>query len=526
MYELGEYMAEQDSKTLLATLVEASNQTAATASRLKKQQQIATLLRQVSPDEIDLAVSYLAGEARQGRTGISFATLKAAIESAPANDPTLTLGDVDRSLNEIVAIKGSGSTAKRAAAVKQLFSLATAAERDFLWRLITGELRQGALAGVMLDAIAVASAIDSTAIRRAAMYAPALGAVARAAFTEGVAGLARFQLQPMHPIAPMLAQTAADVDEALELFAGEVAFEWKMDGARIQVHKVGDDVRIYTRSLNDVSHAVPEIVAQAQAFGPHTLVLDGEAIVFSPAGRPVAFQTTMRRFGRKLDVDALREELPIRAFYFDCLRMDELTLADKSMRERIESLRRAIPTELLMPQLLTRERDVAQRFYEAALAAGHEGVMAKALDAPYEAGNRGASWLKIKRAHTLDLVVLAAEWGHGRRRGKLSNLHLGALDANSGEYVMLGKTFKGLTDAMLEWQTQEFLAREVRRDDWTVYVRPEIVVEVAFSDIQASPRYPAGLALRLARVKRYRPDKRAEDADSLDAVRLIFERQG
>jgi DNA ligase-1 len=520
-------MTTGDAHTLLSTLVETSTQTAATSSRLKKQQQIAALLRTVSPQEIQLAVSYLAGELLQGRTGISYATLQAAMESSsPATAPTLSLTDVDRILDEIVAIKGSGSMARRTAAARDLFSRATSTERDFLWRLVTGELRQGALGGVMLDAIAVASAIDARAIRRAAMYAPSLGAVAKVAFGEGEAGLARFQLHPMHPIAPMLAQTAADVDEALELFKGKVDFEWKMDGARIQVHKVGSDVRIYTRSLNDVSHAIPEIVEQARGFDLHTLVLDGEAIVFSDSGRPVAFQTTMRRFGRKLDVDALRSELPIRAFYFDCLRINDLTLADRPMSERIESLRRALPAELLIPRLITDDRTEARAFYEAAVAAGHEGVMAKSLDAPYEAGNRGASWLKIKRSHTLDLVVLAAEWGHGRRRGTLSNLHLGAFDSESGEYVMLGKTFKGLTDAMLEWQTKEFLAREVRRDDWTVYVRPEIVVEVAFSDIQASPRYPAGLALRLARVKCYRTDKRVEDADSLAAVRLIFERQG
>lgn len=519
-------MTTNDLHTPLAALVETSKQIASTTSRLKKQQLIATLLRQVNPQEVQLAVSYLAGEPRQGRTGISFTMLKGASQAPTADESSLTLPDLDRALDEIVAIKGSGSTAKRSNALQDLFARATAEESEFLWRLIAGELRQGALAGVMLDAIAVASGIEASAVRRAAMYAPSLGTVAEIAFAEGTAGLQRFQLQPMHPIVPMLAQTAADVDEALALFEGEAAFEWKMDGARIQVHKVGDDVRIYTRNLNDVSHAVPEIVEQARNFAPHTLVLDGEAIVFNAAGRPVAFQTTMRRFGRKLDVDALRHELPIRAFYFDCLRLDDRTLADKPLRERAESLHGAIPPELLMPRLVTADRDQAQAFYDAALAAGHEGVMAKALAAPYEAGNRGASWLKIKRAHTLDLVVLAAEWGHGRRRGLLSNLHLGAFDAETGEFVMLGKTFKGLTDEMLRWQTQEFLAREVRRDDWTVYVRPELVVEVAFSDIQASPRYPGGLALRLARVKRYRSDKRAEDADSLEAVKLIFARQG
>jgi DNA ligase-1 len=357
------------------------------------------------------------------------------------------------------------------------------------------------------------------------MYSQSLGAVARAALVEGVAALEKFQLELFAPIAPMLAQTAADVAEALSELQGEVEFEWKMDGARIQAHKVGDDVRLYTRSLNDVTAAVPEIVATVRGLSDHTLVLDGEAIAFDAKGRPHPFQITMRRFGRKLNVEALRGELPIQAFFFDCLRVGDQSIADRPARERFAALARAVPTELRIPRLITRSETDAREFYEAALAAGHEGVMAKSLDAPYEAGNRGASWLKIKRAHTLDLVVLAAEWGHGRRSGKLSNLHLGALDPATGQYVMLGKTFKGLTDALLEWQTREFLAREVSRDQWTVYVRPELVVEIAFSDLQASTRYPGGLALRLARVKRYRDDKRAADADNMDSVRRIFAAQ-
>jgi DNA ligase 1 len=330
----------------------------------------------------------------------------------------------------------------------------------------------------------------------------------------------------MSPIAPMLAQTASDVDEALDSLDGEVAFEWKMDGARIQVHKRGDEVRIYTRNLNDVTAAIPEIAREVLSFPAHQLVLDGEAIAFTAAGRPQAFQTTMRRFGRKLDVERMQLELPMRAYYFDCLRREDDSLTERPTRERFAVLTEVVPPAQVIPRLVTRSSEAATKFYDEAVAQGHEGLMAKSLDAPYEAGNRGAGWLKIKRAHTLDLVVLAAEWGHGRRSGKLSNLHLGAFDPGQQRYVMLGKTFKGMTDAMLEWQTREFLSRESHHDSSTVYVRPEIVVEIAFSDLQASARYPGGLALRLARVKRYRSDKQVEDADTMDTVRRIFAAQG
>jgi DNA ligase-1 len=323
----------------------------------------------------------------------------------------------------------------------------------------------------------------------------------------------------------MLAQTGTDAADALAMLNGEAAFEWKMDGARRQLHKVGDDVRIYTRNSNDVSKAVPEIVELARTLPERTLVLDGEAIAFAASGRPHPFQVTMKRFARKLNIEAMRDELPIKAFFFDCLRFGERTLIDSPARERVEFLAQAVPPPVQIPRLVTRSAAAASGFYDAAIAAGHEGLMAKSLDAAYEAGNRGANWLKIKRAHTLDLVVLAAEWGHGRRTGKLSNLHLGALESASGEFVMLGKTFKGLTDALLEWQTRELLAREVRRDQWTVYVRPELVVEIAFSDLQASMRYPGGLALRLARVKRYRSDKGAADADTMEALRKIYNAQ-
>jgi DNA ligase-1 len=299
-----------------------------------------------------------------------------------------------------------------------------------------------------------------------------------------------------------------------------------MEGARIQVHKVGPEVHIYTRNLNEVTEAIPEIVARVRALPVRTVVLDGEAIAFDSAERPHPFQVTMRRFGRKLNVEESRAKLPIRAFYFDCLHFEDESIEDEPAAARVEALVKAVPLTELVPRLVTRDPRAAREFYDAALAAGHEGLMAKSLDTPYEAGNRGAGWLKIKRAHTLDLVVLAAEWGHGRRTGKLSNLHLGALDPATGEYVMLGKTFKGLTDAMLEWQTRELLARETHRDQWTVYVRPELVVEIAFSDLQESKRYAGGLALRLARVKRYREDKRASDADSMESVREIAAAQG
>ena len=511
--------------TLLAAIVDTSRRVGATAARLAKVRELATCVRGLAPDEIEIGVQYLAGETRQGRFGIGYAALASASGGAAASEPTLTLAAVDAQLTIIATIKGSGASARRSAALRELFARATADEREFAIRLLIGELRQGALIGVMIDAIAAAANLPAADVRRATMYAQTIGALARVALLEGSPGLTKFQLEILSPVAPMLAQTAADTAEALRTLTGEAAFEWKMDGARIQVHKQADTVRIYTRSLNEVTAAIPEIEAAMHALPAREVVLDGEAIAFTASGRPHPFQITMRRFGRKLNVEKLRAELPMHAYFFDCLRVENRSLVDRPLRERYDALAQAVPAELRIPRLITSSEDEAAAFYDAALAAGHEGLMAKSLDSPYEAGNRGASWLKIKRAHTLDLVVLAAEWGHGRRAGKLSNLHLGAFDPASGEYVMLGKTFKGLTDAMLEWQTKEFLARETRRDDWTVYVRPELVVEIAFSDLQASPRYPGGLALRLARVKRYRDDKRAEEADTMEAIRRIYAAQ-
>ncbi len=488
--------------------------------------ELAALLQALQPDEVRTAVLYLSGALPQGRFGIGYRTLQAAAEEATASEPSLTVADADRRVGEIAAMSGAGSTAKRTAALRDLFGRATAAEQDFLLRLLVGELRQGALEGVMVDAIASAAGIAVADVRRAAMYAGDLGTLARVALTQNVAGLAQFQLQLFSPVVPMLAQTAADAAEALQEIGVEVDFEWKMDGARIQVHKQGDLVRIYTRTLNEVTEAIPEVVSAVRAFPVNEVILDGETIAFTAAGRPHAFPVTMRRFGRKLEIEKLLEELPMRAFFFDCLRLGERSIAERPLRERIAALEEAVPEPMRIPRLITSSDVDATAFYDAAIAAGHEGVMAKSLDSPYEAGNRGASWFKIKRAHTLDLVVIAAEWGHGRRTGKLSNLHLGALDPATGEYVMLGKTFKGLTDAMLDWQTQELLARETHRKGIAVYVRPELVAEIAFSDLQASPRYPGGLALRLARVKRYRDDKKVEEADTMESVRRIFAAQG
>ena len=511
--------------TLLAELVQASQRVGASAARRVKVSELAALLKMLTPDEIDIGVHYLSGEIPQGKIGVGYAAVRAAAATPAADLGKLSIAEVDGKLSELAAMRGGGSAARRAAALQELFARATAPEQQFLLRLLVGELRQGALAGVMVDAIAAAAGLPVATVRRAAMYSKSLGAVAATALQEGAEALAKFQLELFSPVSPMLAQTAVDVAEALREIRGAAAFEWKMDGARIQVHKLGSEVRIYTRSLNEITAAIPEIAELARAFAEHTLVLDGEAIAFDASGRPHPFQVTMRRVGRKLNVEASRSALPIEAFFFDCLRFGAESIATRSTQERFLALTGTVPASHLVPRLVTDSEPAARAFYGAAIAAGHEGVMAKALDAPYEAGNRGASWLKIKRVHTLDLVVLGAEWGYGRRTGKLSNLHLGALDPATGEYIMLGKTFKGLTDAMLTWQTREFLAREIRRDAGTVYIRPELVVEIAFSDLQTSSRYPGGVALRLARVKRYRDDKSVEDADTMEAVRKIYAAQ-
>jgi DNA ligase-1 len=407
------------------------------------------------------------------------------------------------------------------AAWRELMRRATPDEQRFLGRLVVGELRQGALEGLLLEAVADAAAAPAARLRRAVMVAGSLPAVARTAFVEGAGALGRYDIQVFRPLVPMLAETAEDPGDALERL-GEAALEFKLDGARVQIHKSGDEVRAYSRRLNDVTHAVPELVEVVRRLPARELILDGEAIALRADGRPQPFQTTMRRFGRKLDVARLSEELPLHAFFFDLLLLDGTPLLDETESRRFDLLAGVTPADLLVPRVVTATPAEAERFLATALARGHEGIMAKALDSPYEAGQRGQRWLKVKPAQTLDLVVLAAEWGHGRRHGWLSNLHLGARDDSGGSFVMLGKTFKGMTDEMLAWQTERLLALEVARDAYTIYVRPELVVEVAFNDVQVSPEYPGGLALRFARVRRYRTDKAADAADTIAAVRGIL----
>jgi DNA ligase-1 len=509
---------------LLNDLVETSARVRNASGRLAKIGHLADLLRRAGPDEIGIAVSYLSGEVRQGRIGVGYAALRDSA-GTPAMVPSLTLGEVDKRLDRIMATRGAGSAAERKRLLAELFGAATEAEQGFLFMLLIGELRQGALEGVMVEAIARAAELPVAEIRRAVMLSGQLAPVAEAALGKGRGDLGRFAIEVFRPLRPMLAQTAEDAGEALGKFS-PAGFEYKLDGARVQVHKSGSEVRIFTRELNDVTAAAPEIVTAVAALPADSLILDGEAIVFRPDGMPQPFQVTMRRFGRKLDVEAMRAELPLSALFFDCLYRDGDTLIDRPQDVRASVLAEALPAALRVPRLVTGDAEAADAFVREALARGHEGVMAKALDASYEAGARGAGWLKIKRTHTLDLAVLAAEWGHGRRRGWLSNLHLGAYDEDSGGFVMLGKTFKGMTDQMLAWQTEKLQALATGTDGHVVQVRPELLVEVAFNDIQASPHYPGGLALRFARIKGYRPDKRPEEADTISTVRALYERQG
>jgi DNA ligase-1 len=508
----------------LEQLAAASQRTAQTARRSEKIGALADCLRRLSAAEIELGVAFLSGEIRQSKLGVGPAAILAARPGGAAATSTLTLTEVDAALEHIAGLSGPGSTAERKQKLSQLLARATAEEQGFLVRLLFGELRQGALAGLMQEAIAAASGVDLARVRRAAMVAGGLAPVARAALMEGAPGLSRFALQLFQPIQPMLAQPAEDVEDALSQL-GQAALEWKLDGVRVQAHKSGDQVRIFTRGLNEITPAVPEIVEAVRAVPARELILDGEGIALRGDGRPQPFQLTMRRFGRKLDIDAARGQLPLSVFFFDCLRRDGQDLLDLPAVQRFVALAEAVPAALLVPRLVTAEAQAAQGFLDHAIAQGHEGIMAKSLASAYEAGSRGSGWLKIKRAHTLDLVVLAAEWGSGRRHGWLSNLHLGARDPGTGQFVMLGKTFKGMTDQMLEWQTTRLQQLELGRDRYTVYVRPELVVEIAVNEIQASAQYPGGMALRFARVKRYRLDKRAEEADTIDTIRALFQQQ-
>ncbi|MGW4095262.1 ATP-dependent DNA ligase [Mycobacterium sp. NPDC004974] len=502
---------------LLADVTSASADIAGTSARLAKIDRIAALLSVVAAEgdarTVAVTVSWLSGELPQRQIGVGWAALRSL--PAPAEDPELTVDGVDERFTRIGAVSGKGSQALRAELVRDLFATATDTEQTFLRRLLGGELRQGAPAGVMADAVARASGIPAAEVRRAAMLAGDLPAVAAAALTGGRTALTDFALQVGRPVGPMLAQTATGVTDALERLGGTAILEAKLDGARVQIHRTGSQVSVFTRSLDDVTHRLPEVVEATLELPATDLIADAEAIALRPDNRPHPFQVTAARFGRKTPNDLE----PLSVFFFDLLHVDGRDLLDLPTDQRLASLDALVPQDRRVDRVVTSDTSVAQEFLHRTLAAGHEGVMAKSPTAPYEAGRRGAGWLKVKPVHTLDLVVLAVEQGSGRRTGKLSNIHLGARDPDTGGFLMLGKTFKGMTDAMLAWQTERFRELQVDDDGWVVTVRPEQVVEIAFDGVQRSSRYPGGVALRFARVLRYRDDKTPDQADTIDTVR-------
>jgi DNA ligase-1 len=503
--------------THLDDLVAASAAVAATSSRTAKIATLADLLARLDPAEIEPAVGMLTGQNRHGSIGVGWAT--AGQLAGQATEPSVTIGQLDDAFATLLITTGTGSRATRTALLDGLSTRLTPPEADFTRHLLTGELRQGALAGVMVEAVAQASAIKSATVRRAAMLTGDLGHTALLALTDGADALEAVGLTVGRAIQPMLASTATDVADALDGNA-PASVEWKLDGARVQAHRNGDEVHLYTRNLNEITDRLPYIVDLLRSLPLHDVILDGEVMGVDEDGLPHAFQDTMSTFGRS---ESPSSAPPLTVGFFDCIHLDGRDLIDEPLADRLDILRsiKGLPT---IPGIRTSDPEVAQGVLDEALAAGHEGVMVKALDSPYAAGRRGKSWRKVKPVHTVDLIVLAAEWGSGRRRGWLSNLHLGALDGPGGPPVMVGKTFKGLTDTLLTWQTERFLELEDHRDDYTVYVRPELVVEIALDGAQASTRYPGGVALRFARVRRYRADKDPADADTLDAVRALLPR--
>jgi DNA ligase-1 len=503
----------------------ASTDIGAVPARSAKIGRIAELLRQAAaeadPALVSIVVAWLSGELPQRQIGVGWAALRALPGAAAV--PSLTVRGVDAAFTEIGAVAGKGSAARRSELVAAVFAAATEAEQIFLRRLLGGELRQGALVGVMADAVAKAAELPAADVRRAAMLGGYLPTVAAAALTGGRAALAEFTLRVGRPVGPMLAQTATGVEDAIEKLGGTAIFEAKLDGARVQIHRAGDTVSIYTRSLDDITARLPEVVEAARALPAPEFIAD--AIALRPDGRPHRFQVTASRFGRTADVAAARAAQPLSVFFFDLLHLNGTDLLDLPASERLAALDAIAPAMQRVDRLTTADGDAAAAFLAAALAAGHEGVMAKSPTAAYEAGRRGAGWLKVKPVHTLDLVVLAVEWGSGRRTGKLSNIHLGARDPQTGGFVMLGKTFKGMTDEMLAWQTDRFLELAAGpTDGYVVPLRPEQVVEIALDGVQTSTRYPGGMALRFARVLRYRDDKGPADADTVDTVRTLYER--
>ena len=498
--------------TLLAEVVTASNEVAATSSRSRKVAILAELLGRLEPAEIPISAGLLSGAPRQGRVGVGYSTIH-GVEHAPAPEPSLTVGELDSAITEIQASTGSGSAAQRRQLLDGLFRRATAAEGDFVRRLFTGELRQGALAGVMADAVAKAAGVPVDTTRRALMLSGDLTRTAEIALTQGEPGLLGVGLRLFRPILPMLASTAVSAGDAVASFEG-ASVEWKLDGIRIQIHRRGQEVRIYTRNLNDITPALPGIVGAARRLPVEQVVLDGEALWMGDDG-PAPFQETVSQ------IDGGAPPEGVVTFLFDLLHVDGEDLLDAPLRERAARLAELAPG-LKIPSVITSDPAEAQRVLDDALRAGHEGVVVKDASSVYAAGRRGKAWRKVKPVRTYDLVVLGAEWGHGRRQGWLSNLHLGARDANTGGFVMVGKCFKGLTDELLTWQTKELLAREVERRGIAVLVRPELVVEIALDGVQASTRYPGGVALRFARVKRYRPDKDASEAETIEDLRTLL----
>jgi len=508
---------------LFARIAEISAAVAATRARLEKRALLAAALREAQADEIEVVATYLSGRVRQRRTGVGWRTL-AALPS-PASVPSLTPFDVDQRLEEISALAGAGSQAGRARAVTALFGALTEPEQGFLRGLILGEVRQGALDSLLLEAIADASDVPVTAVRRAAMFSALTGPVARAALTGGIGALEQFRPMVLQPVRPMLASAAPDLPAALAKLRGEandaVAADCKVDGIRVQVHRSGSEVAVFTRSLEDITERVPEVVEVVRALPAEHLILDGEAIALDPAGRPRPFQETASRTGSH---EGGEGAAPLTVYFFDLLHRDGTNFITAPASERLAALEQVVPARALVPRRVTGDAAELEAFFREVVALGHEGLVLKDLTAPYDAGRRGAAWVKVKPRHTLDLVVLAVEWGSGRRHGWLSNVHLGARDGDG--FVMLGKTFKGMTDEMLQWQTRRFLELETHREGHVVHVRPEQVVEIAFDGVQRSPRYPGGVALRFARVLRYREDKSPGEADTIDAVQAHLQASG
>jgi DNA ligase-1 len=502
---------------LLADLVATADVVAATSKRSEKVAALAALLGRTPPADVRTVVGFLTGEPRQGSIGVGWATV-GGLDAEPADAPSVTVAELDVLLSEVQATTGEGSVRARTDRLTTFLERCTEIEGDFVRRLLIGELRQGALGGLMADAVAKASATKAILVRRAAMLSGDLSVTAEIALVEGTGGLEAVGLHVGRPVQPMLASTAEDVADALDS-TGEASVEWKLDGIRVQVHRHGSTVRVYTRNLNDITARTPEVVEIARSFPADRLVLDGEVIGWFDDEAPHAFQDTMSRVGRE---DAAQHAMSLDPHFFDILHLDGRDLIDEPLSARADALA-AVTGERRIRSVVTDDPAVAEAFMVDALAAGHEGVVVKAVGSLYLAGRRGKAWRKVKPVHTLDLVVIGVEWGSGRRRGWLSNLHLGALD-DQGRPVMVGKTFKGLTDRLLTWQTEQLLARETARDGHIVRVRPELVVEIALDGAQASTRYPGGVALRFARVRRYREDKAPADADTLDAVRALLPR--